>query len=80
MTATRAWMYLVALSAGSTVIATSGQAGLAASLIILMLAWAKARIILRSYLGLAAAPAWARGFALALAGYMLLAMALVVMA
>lgn len=80
MGATRAWTFLGALSAASTLIALSGQTGLAVSLVILALAWAKARIILRDYLGLAAAPAWDRGFALALAGYMILAMALVAMA
>ncbi|WP_137699345.1 cytochrome C oxidase subunit IV family protein [Marimonas lutisalis] len=80
MRITRAWIFLVALSAGSTVIAVSGQTGLAISLAILLLAWAKALIIVRSYLGLAEAPAWGRGFAMVLGGYMLLAMALVVMA
>lgn len=76
MTATRAWIFLVALSAGSTLIALGDWAGLAAALAILSIAWAKALIILRSYLGLAAAPAWGRGFALVLGLYMLLAMAL----
>ena len=77
MAPTRAWLLLVALSLGSTLIALAGQAGLAAALAILVLAWAKAQIILRHYLGLAAAPSWGRGFALALALYMLLAMVLV---
>ena len=80
MSATQAWIFLVMLSAGSTLIAASGQTGLAVSLAILALAWLKARTVLRVYLGLAKAPAWARGFAIVLAGYMLLAMALVAMA
>ena len=77
MSATRAWMILVVLSAASTAIAVGGWSGLLAALAILALAWAKALIVLRTYLGLAAAPAWGRGFALALGGYMILAMALV---
>ena len=80
MTPTRAWITLMSLSLGSTLIATSGRAGLAVSLVILALAWAKAQIILRSYLGLAAAPSWSRGFGTVLAFYMLLAVALVAMA
>ena len=80
MSATRAWMFLVTLSVGSTLIAASARTGLAVSLVILALAWLKARTVLRVYLGLAKAPAWARGFTIVLAGYMLLAMALVAMA
>ena len=70
----------MALSASTTLIALIGQTGLIVALAILMLAWAKALIILRSYLGLAAAPAWGRGFAIVLGAYMILAMALVAMA
>jgi hypothetical protein len=80
MAATRAWAWLVVLSAASTAMALGGQSGRIVSLIILALAWAKAQVILNRYLGLAAAPAWGRGFALSIGGYMILAMALVVAA
>lgn len=80
MAPTRAWAILVALSAASTAIAVSGQAGTPATLAILVLAWAKARVILRHYLGLADAPGWSAGFSAALAGFMLLAMGLAVVA
>lgn len=76
MTLTRAWMVLIAFSAISTVIAASGQAGLVVILLILALAWAKALIILRRYLGLARAPGWSHGFAVVLGGYMILVMGL----
>ncbi len=39
---------------------------------ILAIAYGKARIILRDYLGLAKAPGWSRGFALVLGVYILL--------
>lgn len=65
--ATRAWLWLLALSAASTALAASGAAGAGFALAVLGLAGLKARVILQDYLGLAAAPAWARGFDLALA-------------
>ncbi|MEZ5676126.1 Cytochrome C oxidase subunit IV [Thalassovita litoralis] len=71
MTITQAWLFLIALSLGSTVLAWSGVAGGWAALAILALAWIKAQIILRRYLGLAQAPSWSRGFALVLGLYML---------
>jgi hypothetical protein len=76
MNLTRAWLLLMAFSAASTTIAASGQAGLVAALVILALAWAKALVILRQYLGLARAPAWSGGFATVLGGYMILVMGL----
>lgn len=76
MTATQGWLALVALSAGSTALAWLGGAGAVAALAILALAWIKAQIILRVYLGLAQAPGWGRGFALVLAGFMIGVMAL----
>ena len=76
MQLTRSWAFLLVLSAASTIIAASGRTGPAISLIILILAWIKGRIILRSYLGLDAAPAIGRGFDLALGGFMLLVMGL----
>lgn len=76
MTPTRAWIALIVLSLGSTAIAAAGSSGLIPSLAILALAWGKARVILRHYLGLARAPGFSRGFALVLALYMILAMGL----
>lgn len=70
MSVTSAWAFLVALSVGSTLAAISGMTGPALALIVLALAWAKAQLILNRYLGLARAPAIARGFALALAIFM----------
>lgn len=73
---TRAWLGLLALSAGSTALAVAGP-GLTgwaiplATTALLGLAWAKARVILASYLGLSAAPAWLRGFSLVLGLYVL---------
>jgi len=75
---TRAWVWLVALSLGSTVIATlvgrgllSGTQVTIAGAAILLLAWLKARVILDRYLGLAAAPFWHRGFSIVLGLYCL---------
>jgi hypothetical protein len=67
MTPTQAWLVLLALSAGSTLAAGSGLAGPMLALIVLALAWAKARVILGAYLGLQEAPRWQRGFDLGLA-------------
>ena len=69
---TRAWAALVVLSALSTLASLRGVGGGAAVLAVLVLAWAKARIILNRYLRLAQAPAIARGFALSLALFMAL--------
>jgi hypothetical protein len=76
MTVTRAWAALVALSALSTAAAAGLPPGRLLSLAVLALAWAKARLILDRYLGLAQAPAISRGFALVLALVMLLLAAL----
>lgn len=65
--ATRAWLLLVALSLASTGLAASGLSGAGFVLAVLALAGIKARLILAHYLGLTAAPAWARGFDLGLA-------------
>ena len=75
---TKAWMTLIGLSALSTVIALTlpglEATGLkAASALILVFAWLKARVILSRYLGLAAAPAIGRGFGVVLALFMLAA-------
>lgn len=75
---TRAWIWLLALSLGSTVIASlvgtdrlEGPALPLAGAAILVLSWAKARIILDRYLGLAQAPFWHRGFSTVLGLYAL---------
>ncbi len=69
---TTGWLALLGLSLCSTAISLwsfgatwQGPAGA----IILILAWLKARVILGRYLGLSAAPFWARGFGIALALY-----------
>lgn len=76
MTLTRAYLALLALSAASTAVAASGLSGRWLALLVLALAWAKARLILNRYLGLAQAPAIARGFALVLGLFMALVMGL----
>lgn len=76
MTLTRAYLALLALSAASTAVAASGLSGRWLALLVLTLAWAKARLILNRYLGLAQAPAIARGFALVLGLFMALVMGL----
>ncbi len=61
----RAWLALIALSAGSTAVAALVAMDLhraAAGAAILLLAWLKSRVILSRYLGLAQAPGWRRGF------------------
>ncbi|MBE2277252.1 MAG: nitric oxide reductase F protein [Rhodobacteraceae bacterium] len=63
---TRAWLWLIGLSLASTALAASGLAGPAFVLGVLCLAGVKAHLILTRYLGLSAAPAWARGFDLVL--------------
>lgn len=80
MTVTRAWAWLVALSLISTGVATLGLQPRWLAVIVLPLAWAKAQIILDRYLGLAQAPAIARGFALVLGAFMALLIALAVAA
>lgn len=65
----QAWLLLLALSAATAFLA-SGHATLPAAatgVLLLVLAFAKGRIILDDYLGLRQAPAWRRGFALGLA-------------
>lgn len=65
--ATKAWGWLIALSAASTALAASGLAGAALALPVLALSGLKAHVILRDYLGLSVAPAWLRGFDFGLA-------------
>lgn len=63
MTPLRAWLLLIALSAATTALALAGAPGL----LILAIAWLKARLILGVYLGLDHAPSMRRGFDVVLA-------------
>lgn len=71
MSVTRAWAWLIALTATSTAVAAIGLSGRWLALVVLALAWAKAELILNRYLHLGQAPNIARGFALGLALFML---------
>lgn len=80
---TKAWVLLLALSGASTVLSIavargmlSGGAVTLGGAAILALAWAKARTILNAYLRLDEAPAFRRGFGLALGLYALLLLGL----
>lgn len=69
---TRAWIALLLLSGGSTLVAalvTRDAVPIAASVAILTLSWLKARVILSRYLGLWQAPTWRAGFDTVLAIY-----------
>ena len=79
----RAWGWLIGLSLGSTVMAQlplPPHLAAVTGAAILVLAWAKARIILTRYLGLHAAPFWCRGFELALGFFCCLLLGLYLMA
>ncbi|PRY21858.1 hypothetical protein CLV78_108130 [Aliiruegeria haliotis] len=76
---TRAWLALLLLSGGSTVIAALVSQGVAPATVgvgILLFSWMKARVILSRYLGLWQAPSWRRGFNLVLGIYCLLLLGL----
>lgn len=71
---TRTWGVLMGLSLASTSLAAlirDGGGGQVAVGAILLLAWIKAHLILKTYLGLGRVPQWLRGFDLALALAML---------
>lgn len=76
-TITRAWLILLSLSAASTAVSfgVTLQQPVAipflGGVIILLLAWAKARVIAARYLELNQAPAYLRGFSFILAIFML---------
>lgn len=75
---TRAWMFLIALSLASTLVALllpslRGWPVQAAGLLILSIALAKAGLILDDYLELRSAPRWRRGFHAALTGFAVMA-------
>ena len=73
----KAWGQLVALSAGTTALATFGvDWGGGFVVIILILSGWKARIILNSYLGLKASKFWQRGFNAFIGMFLILALGL----
>jgi hypothetical protein len=63
---TKAWAWLLALSAASTALAASRATGAALVLPVLILSGLKAHVILRDYLRLATTPGWLWGFDLGL--------------
>lgn len=75
----RAWLWLIGLSLGSTAVSLwhwpPAFTALAGG-VILVLAWLKARVILARYLGLCDAPFWRRGFEISLGLFCLLLLAL----
>lgn len=75
----RAWFGLMVLSGGSAIAAEMAGAGLdrrLASVIVVVLALIKTRLILAHYLGLSGAPTWRRGFNLSLTLFCLLLLGL----
>ena len=76
---TKAWIWLVALSAGSAIVAVlvgSGMDRRIAGAMILFLALLKSRTILSQYLGLSGTLFWRRGFNTAVTLFCLLLLAL----
>jgi hypothetical protein len=75
----RAWFWLMALSLATTALSLAVRhmpVPALAGAAILAIAYLKARLILASYLGLAATPFWRRGFDLAIGAYVILLLAL----
>ncbi len=75
----RAWGRLVALSLASTMLSRPEIWAIwpaCAGVLVLLLAWLKARIILAHYLGLAEAPSWRGGFYFVLAMFCLIMLGL----
>ncbi|SHJ74097.1 hypothetical protein SAMN05444000_11290 [Shimia gijangensis] len=71
-TLSKAWIWLIALSGGSAVVAVFVEQGMdrrIAGSVILALALLKSRTILSRYLGLSEAPSWRRGFNMVLTFY-----------
>ena len=74
-----AWGMLMALSLASTLLSVPAiwlVWPVAAGVGVLILAWLKARIILKHYLGLSVAPGWQRGFDITLAIFLALLLGL----
>ena len=79
MDLTRTWGLLIALSLASTgaaAVVSRGLGGQAAVAAILMLAWIKAHLVLRTYLGLGRTPQLLRGFDIVLGLCMIAMLAL----
>ncbi len=72
----KAWMNLIGLSAGSAVLTMGGLSAEMTALAILLIALAKARVILVRYLGLDEAPGVLRGFTLVLGLFAVLVLGL----
>lgn len=68
----RAWLGLALLSAATTAVALSPLGAPWAGVLILAIAWAKARLIFLWYLELADVPGWRGGLLFGLALFMLL--------
>lgn len=68
----RAWVALIALSVATTAVALLDLATLMAGATILLIAWAKARLIFLHYLELADVPGWRGGLMFGLALFMAL--------
>ncbi|WP_298850018.1 cytochrome C oxidase subunit IV family protein [uncultured Ruegeria sp.] len=66
---TRAWLGLLALSAGSALLTLIQAPSTAIAGGIVFLALIKTRIILKYYLDLADSPSWMRGFTMVLTGF-----------
>ena len=78
----KAWAGLVALGAATSLAAAIvGPPPIPplAAAVVLALAWLKARLILRHYLGLAAAPSWRGGVDAVIAAYLVLLFGLFVL-
>lgn len=78
-TLTKAWIWLIALSGGSAIVALLVGQGMdrrLAGAAILFLALLKSRTILSRYLGLVDAPSWRRGFNMVLTFFCALLLAL----
>ncbi|KUJ73448.1 nitric oxide reductase F protein [Ruegeria marisrubri] len=73
---TFAWLALLALSFASALLTRLALPPQIVGGGILLLALAKARVILARYLDLADSPAWLRGFTIVLAGFSILVFAL----
>jgi uncharacterized membrane protein YecN with MAPEG domain len=72
----RAWIGLVTMSGAGALVANLALSGVLLAALTLGLVFLKSRLILRHYLGLAAAPSWARGFDLVMAAFCLLVLGL----
>lgn len=75
MTLTRAWLALILLSLAASAMALVPSSPWGGA-VVLGLCYAKGRLVLDHYLGLARAPAWRRAFAWGYGGFLMLCLAL----